>query len=220
MKVRTNIAVLLVVGACGEVSAPTSKDASTSGDGAVSDAPMGGADASPDGPSFANGVLSFEEFTQSGSVTVTIPHTFANGVKLTKPMSGGTVTATNCAQNSGFFGFSCAQQASAIPDGLVFIGMPNLGLSGTVIEFEFPADIVRFEAMLTNSNGQTGQTYTVMGFDLNEAPKATTDITTVAVASWANNRAVINSTDGFRRVAFIGDGSNAIVIDLVRWMVK
>jgi hypothetical protein len=177
-------------------------------------------DAPPiDGPSFASGMLSFEEFVQTGSMSIAIPHTFANGVRLTRPTSGGTVTATNCNQNSGFFGFGCAQQKQFIPDGAVFIGMPNLGLNSTIIEFEFPADIVEFSAAITNSDGSAGHQYTLTGIDLNANVRASSTITTVAIVSWNANRGAIQAMAGFRKVTISGNGANAIVIDEVRWTV-
>jgi hypothetical protein len=218
MKLRTNIGLLLVLGACGEVSAPSTKDAATT-DTSPTDAHVdAAADAPPDGPNFASGMLSFEEFTQSGSMSITIPHTFASGAKLTRPTSGGTVTATNCNQNSGFFGFSCAQQKTSIPEGAVFIGMPNLGLNSTVIEFEFPVDITQFSAAITNSDGSTGQTYTLTGLDLSANVKATASVSTVAITGWDANRGQISATAGFRKVTITGNGANAIVIDEVRWV--
>lgn len=177
-------------------------------------------DAPPiDGPSFASGTLSFEEFVQTGSMSIPIPHTFANGVRLTQPTSRGTVTATNCNQNSGFFGFGCAQQKQFIPDGAVFIGMPNLGLNNTIIEFEFPADITQFSAAITNSDGSTGHQYTLTGLDLNANVRASSTVTTAAIASWNGNRGAIQATAGFRKVTISGNGANAIVIDEVRWTV-
>jgi hypothetical protein len=215
MNVRTQIWMLVGVAACGEVQSPVI-------DAAASDTPAVDASVdSPmiDGPSFASGTLSFEEFMQSGSMSIAIPHTFANGVKLTRPMSGGTVTATNCNQNSGFYGFGCAQQKQYIPNGAVFIGMPNLGLNNTIIEFEFPADIAQFSAAITNSDGSAGQQYTLTGLDLAANVKASSSIATVAITGWNANRGAIQSTAGFRRVTITGNGANAIVIDEVRWTV-
>lgn len=205
------LSILCLVAACGSVeSKPV--DAAPPAD-AVDAAPAVDA-------RFGDGTLSFEELPAG---TVTTPFTFASGVVLTEPTpnpggSSGLITI-DCTGDSGFFGFSCANSRSQIPEGVKFLGFDQLRF-GEIIEFTFPSDITGFGIAVSTSGSVAGEMYTVRGFDRIGAMVANTTISSSTIPQWRGNRAAISAPAGFRtvQIAAVAQSNNIIVVDDVRWI--
>jgi hypothetical protein len=203
--------------ACGEV---LHGDPGLPRDGAASiDSTVTADGPPPDGAVLRSGSYGFEDLPQGAIPTL---YTFGGGVTFTQPNPQPNDTqaliVTDCSVNSGFFGFSCANSKTAIPDGLKFLGSAGLKVEYPMIELTFAADITSFSVAFTASDGTANRPYTFTFLNAQNVQIATRTGGTIAYAGWATNKISFSDTTGFRRVQITGDP--AIILDTVSWIAR
>ena len=173
----------------------------------------------PDAAMLRSGSYGFEDLAQGAIPTL---YMFGGGVTFTQPNpqpdDTQALTVIDCTGNSGFFGFSCANSRTTIPDGLKFLGSAGLKVEYPMIELTFAADITSFSVAFTASDGTANRPYTFTFLNAQGVQIGTSTGGTVAYAGWAANKLSFTAASGFRRVQITGDP--VFIFDTVSWIVR
>lgn len=156
-----------------------------------------------------------ESFEGIGDGNLVTPYAFATGATLAQPnpnrLDSYGAIVVECADDGGFFGFSCAD---GVPDGTAALGNANLGLFYPGLRFTLPDPATDVSVVFASSNGGA-DVFTLTAWDAGGVQVATTAGAGDA-APWPSNTLHVNGA-GIASVVVGGDGAGSVLIDELTW---